>query len=34
MKGSLEVAYLLASDPVLWHHWERLEETVDGVSGR
>jgi len=25
----LDVAYLLASDPVLWWHWERLEDDVD-----
>ena len=29
MKGSLETAYLLASDPVLWWHWERLEDEVE-----
>jgi len=26
----LEVAYLLARDPVLWWHWDRLEDDVDG----
>lgn len=27
-----DVAYLLASDPVLWWHWERLEDDVDGTK--
>ena len=26
MTSALEVAYLLARDPVLWWEWERLEE--------
>jgi len=29
MTSALEVAYLLARDPVLWWEWERLEEEVD-----
>lgn len=27
--GDRDVDLLLARDPVLWRHWERLEEDVD-----
>ena len=26
----LDVAYLLASDPVLWWEWERMEADLEG----
>lgn len=29
----LDIAYLLARDPVVWWHWERLEDELDEQAG-